>query len=58
MLLADAMLAMRRDRKVVWNVFMVVVIIGMCSVTTFRRLIYTASGSESLHWIADSTALS
>ena len=36
MLLADAMLAMRRDRKVAssWSVFIVVVIIGMCSATT------------------------
>jgi hypothetical protein len=28
--LADAMLVMRRDRKVVQSVFIVVVIIGMC----------------------------
>ena len=59
MLLADAMLAMRRDIKVAssWNVF-IVVIIGMCSATTwtFQRCIYTAS--ESLDWIAGSTALS
>ena len=49
MLLADAMLAMRRDRKVAWNVFIVVVKIGMCSATIFRRLSYISSvGSESL----------
>lgn len=37
MVLADAMVAMRRDRKVAWSIFIVVVIIGMCSPTYFRR---------------------
>ena len=39
--MADAMLVMRRDRKVAWKVFIAVVIIGMCRATTFR-LIYTS----------------